>query len=326
LAAAWQVGAFFRWVDWLRQQAKAAGKEPVFINLDETSVSRSWPRVGGNVVKPKSWIAPHKPPRVKATRKDYRGAITGVMLCSHRQDVQKVLPQIYIGNGHVFPAGELAAAVSALPSGPVHFWRQTTSWNSVASMLRILQLLCDALAPFPTLQPILVFDAASIHLHQDVLVQAVRLKLWLLCVPARLTWLLQPLDTHVLVNYKRWLRLRYRQLLLRNEATFASWLLLLHQAAVAFLTSRSWSRAFYADGLLGRRADLSKAIVAHAGSDWLQGDKLVPELSRDDLCTILPQGSSCNQHYRLWLHGPRLKRFIMIIVPPRKKARTTATA
>ena len=57
-------------------------------------------------------------PRVKATRKDYRGAITGVILCTHRQDVQKVLPQIYIGNGHVFPAGELAAAVSALPSGP----------------------------------------------------------------------------------------------------------------------------------------------------------------------------------------------------------------
>ena len=132
-----------------------------------------------------------------------------------------------------------------------------------------------------------------------MLAQAVRLKLWLLRVPARLTRLLQPLDTHVLVNYKRWLRLRYRQLLLRNEATFAGWLLLLHQADVAFLTCRSWSRAFYADGLLGCRADLSKAIVAHSGSDWLQGDKLVPEVSRDDLCTILPQGSNCNHHYRL---------------------------
>ncbi len=41
-----QAAAYLHWVDWLRAASIKAGKRPLFINLDETSVSRSWPISG----------------------------------------------------------------------------------------------------------------------------------------------------------------------------------------------------------------------------------------------------------------------------------------
>ena len=38
-----QAAAYLHWADWLRAAAIKAGKRPLFINLDETSISRSWP-------------------------------------------------------------------------------------------------------------------------------------------------------------------------------------------------------------------------------------------------------------------------------------------
>jgi hypothetical protein len=53
----------------------------------------------------------------------------------------------------------------------------------------------------------------------------------MLCVPARTTWLLQPLDTHVFAGYKGFLRKQWRELLATDSATFKSWINLLSEAA-----------------------------------------------------------------------------------------------
>ena len=49
----------------------------------------------------------------------------------------------------------------------------------------------------------LVMDAASQHLAADVVAHAARRHIMILLLPARLTWLLQPLDTHVFAPPKR---------------------------------------------------------------------------------------------------------------------------
>lgn len=46
------------------------------------------------------------------------------------------------------------------------------------------------------MQPILSFDAAPLHLQPDVLELLGELDIWWQMVPKKLTWLLQPLDTH----------------------------------------------------------------------------------------------------------------------------------
>ena len=69
-------------------------KRPLFIILDKTSLSGSWPRPRGNVLKKQMWVSKHKPPKVKASQADYRGSITAVVMITHDEIVQKVLPQI----------------------------------------------------------------------------------------------------------------------------------------------------------------------------------------------------------------------------------------
>ena len=60
-----------------------------------------------------------------------------------------------------------------------------------------------------TMQPILSFDAAPLHLQPDVLELLAELDIWWQLVPKKLTWLLQPLDTHGFSKYKRFIRTRW---------------------------------------------------------------------------------------------------------------------
>jgi hypothetical protein len=176
------------------------------------------------------WISKHRPPKVKASKAEYRGTIIGVLMITHDEVIQRLLPQVHTGNTHVFPKAALEAATAGHP-GVVHFWREKSSWNSPALLRKIVALLAVALSSFPNVQPILVFDAASVHIHRTVLEESNRSKIWMLCVPARTTWLLQPLDTHVFAGYKGFLRKQWRELLATDSATFKSWINLLSEAA-----------------------------------------------------------------------------------------------
>ena len=69
-------------------------------------------------------------------------------------------------------------------------------------MLQVLTEIAIVLAEFPGFQCILVLDCAPIHLTSRVLRMASDLGIWLLPVPARCTFLLQPCDTHVFSPYK----------------------------------------------------------------------------------------------------------------------------
>ena len=145
------------------------------------------------------WVSKHKPPKVKASQADYRGSITAVVMITHDKIGQRALPQSYIGNEHVL-GKEALEGTSVGHTDAVHFRRERSSWNSINLVGKIVALLAKALTAFPTIQPILVFDAASIHIHHNALEASIRHKVWMMCVPARTTWLLQPLDTQALAR------------------------------------------------------------------------------------------------------------------------------
>ena len=91
---------------------------------------------------------------------------------------------------------------------------------------------------------VLVLDCAPQHLADNVVNHARRLRIVLLYVPARLTWLLQPLDTHVFACLKR--RLHALQLEARCESVDGvllgtHWLELLCRAAQEVLSGCDWA-------------------------------------------------------------------------------------
>ena len=256
-----QVHAFWTWADWLKQQAAQFGREPVFINLDETAVSKAHPDAIGMVVSKQWWPGPVRPQQ-KVPKKDLRSMVTHVGLCTHRTDLQARLPQIFIGNPYCFTS-ELVDHIAQVAPGKVKFWRRTSSWNSSKLMCTILLELALAVAGFPEVQPILVMGCAGIHLTTEVLRAASAFGIWILPVPARCTFLLQPCDTHVFSPYKAFLRNAYRRLKdasgqVSREACAQS----LVDVATRFLCGRRWSDAFYETGLLGKRERLTRDLAS----------------------------------------------------------------
>ena len=247
-----QAKSFWHWRDFLAHRAEQAGKEALFVNLDETSVSRASPDAKGLIVS-KRWWPGNSRPCQKICRKDRRSMVTHVGMCTHRTDVQPLLPQVFIGNYYCFPLA-LMTAIAGMLTGRVQFWRRTSSWNTAALMLEILAELSAAPAGRPEFQIILVLDSASIHLTLAVIRKATELGIWLLVVPPRTTYALQPLDTHVFAAYKAFLRRAYRDAKDEHgQVSNIAWVRTLVAVATVFLNGSSWENAFRQVGLLGDR-------------------------------------------------------------------------
>ena len=120
-------------------------------------------------------------------------------------------------------------------------------------MCEVLKLLVEALQQFEGMQPTLLVESVSLHVHRDVLEQALMLKLFMCCVPASMTLLLQPLDTHCFVWHKDYLRKLWRreQADSAGHVSFSSWITLLAKVSTVFLCKRSWTQSFEAAGLVG---------------------------------------------------------------------------
>jgi hypothetical protein len=228
-------------VNWLRNHVEA-GKQPVFLNLDETSISYSFHRAKGYFSKHllKSGRA-----KTRIRKKELRGSVSHVAIIADRPEVQKRLPQVFIGNTHRFTLGLMAEVVGTTPEF-VHLFRRKSSWNNIENMISVLELLAAALAHFPDLQPILALDTVRCHIAPRILSKAAELKLWIAPVPAGLTYLLQPLDVSCFAQYKAFLRSAYRIARMATGALSArQWIMLLFQVCTDFLNSTPWAPAFF---------------------------------------------------------------------------------
>lgn len=234
-------------------RAMLSGREPLLVNLDETSVCRASPDAKGLIVA-KRWWPGNSRPGQGISRKDRRAYVSHVAMITHRTDIQPLLPQILLGNWNIFTLPLMAALAAAALPPTVKFWRRRSSWNTSALMLDILQELCNALAHRPEFQIILVLDCATIHLTLAVVRKAAELGIWLLVVPPKATYALQPLDTHVFSAYKAFLRRAYRDAKDgHGRVSPFAWACTLVAVCTEFLNGRPWESAFVQTGLLGNR-------------------------------------------------------------------------
>ena len=86
-------------------------------------------------------------------------------------------------------------------------------------MREILQELCAALGELTaTHQVVLLLETASVHICPKFLRAASHKGSMVQYISAKLTWLLQPLDTHVFAWFKQYLIQEYREGLVQRAA------------------------------------------------------------------------------------------------------------
>lgn len=190
--------------------------------------------------------------------------LTHVALICDRPDIQPLLPQVIIANESTMPAALMPTLRAACPAN-VYLVRQKSAWNNADLCSRIVRWLRLALSSFlSVLQPVLLLDAVRVHTAPQVLRACIDCKIWLVLVPAKTTWLMQPLDTHAFMAFKTYLRQAYQEA--RIAAAMADldigrFLNCVYESIRLVLQGRRWLRAFCDNGFGAGQRELSLRIL-----------------------------------------------------------------
>lgn len=250
--AAWQ------WYNHLCSEIPSE-KKVLRVNLDETAICVFQGDVKGNVLVARKTMSAvqHVSHGVR------RRFLTHVALVCDDPLIQQVLPQFVIGNAHTIPARLIGTLRSRCPPN-FHLLRERSAWVNIRIICQIVRALAAALAPHSAaVQPILCFDACKAHVASPVFTACAAAKLWPLVVPARMTWLLQPLDTHVFSVYKASLHKEFQATRVRQvdgRVGLGDLLTCVYVATHQVLEARPWSRAFESDGFSATQPCVSDRV------------------------------------------------------------------
>jgi hypothetical protein len=271
------------WAAHITDHARAGGKIPLIINMDESPIPMCQVRARGNIKR----FNPHtdgNAPRQQATRSMTRQYQTLAAFICNIAAVQRLLPQIIIADKHHITYENWPVIMGHIQD-PIYFLRQDSGWNNSATLCNMVRLLALILnqampgshttpcGPEPTMltqcQIILQLDSAKAHVTRDVLTLLALLSWRLLLVPALLTWMLQPLDVKVFAIFKR--ALRNRAVDEARTAAGEHYIVRTNrQLALTIqevLHSRNWSGIFRRLGYNGDTPPISKTLLKELGWD-----------------------------------------------------------
>ena len=176
--------------------------------------------------------------------------------------VQPLLPQVIFVAASMIRLGEWNDVCADLPNN-VYVKRMPSSWNTAQQHLVILRLLKMILEPLMgEYQPIVFFDAAPVHLHIEILELMRELGLWYVVIPARLTWLLQPCDTHMFIRFKRFLKVHFQMEFGEYDGrrSVVYMIQLVVRAIRHIIQGYDWSSSFENNGLTNQPERVSSFI------------------------------------------------------------------
>ena len=234
--------------------------EGLRINMDETSICL-WQGDGKGAVlcsktRRRRWsaeVAEDEGADVgqPANRKARRTCFTHVAFICDRPEVQPLLPQVLIGNCSTFLVSDWQQLLAQCPPN-VYLIRQKSAWNNAEVCARILRILGVVLRPLSArFQPILLMGARNVHLRVSVAECCSRQGIWLVVIPARLTGLMQPCDTHAFQSYKVNLKKFYQRLRAAHptgKVSVADFLAAVYSTIRTVLQGQKWALAFDRDG------------------------------------------------------------------------------
>ena len=122
------------------------------------------------------------------------------------------MPQIIIGSINLVTKNMFDAIQKALPPN-VYFIRQKSGWNNATLMVQIIKAFKLGLLPiFDDWQPVLILDGHRLHISDKVVRACNIAEFYYILVPIKMTWMLQPADTHVFARYKYYFETRFDEL------------------------------------------------------------------------------------------------------------------
>ena len=259
----------------------------------------------------------HRKEQVNAA--DAKANVTFLAFLTHIPEIQPKLPQVVLGNKHRLTLKMLKNLAARQPPN-FRVWREESSWNNHCIMRRLISLLATCLKDYQTThQIILVLDVASCHRHSSIYALATRLGIRVLFVPAKLTYLLQPADTHLFRKLKALLKKRWTELQVESEAgtvSYELWLSAFFGVAQKVLRNTRWQPAFQAAGLLDERR-LSDRVLKQVG--WEVSPPIPADiLSESQLKSVFPRRSvvSRSSLFSWCVEKPKAKAKAIPLLPP----------
>ena len=297
---------FWQWNNYLEQQCPS-NKEVLHINMDESGIELFHGDVAGNILFKKRVGAPAYEPTQKADSDSQKFALTHVAFVCNKPEVQKLLPHILMASEDAFKANLMQEYLATCPHN-VYLLREKSRWNNEDKMCRILKLLSLCLASVKNKYHIILsMDTCPCHLGTRVAENSANYGFWLLYIPAKLTFLLQVLDTHLFRRYKGFIRSRYQEI--RAEVPdgvllMKHLLLILYQAITVIFEQKSWALAFLKNGCGNHQADVSKFIHRQLHLEDLPPCSAL-QPSEEQIKIIYPRNRTCPYRavFRLTLRG-----------------------
>ena len=258
--------AFAAWRWWNHYEVLGQRKTMLRVNMDESPICLHQGKGEGTIVLDRKRHREEAVQRV--SRKTRRRHMTLVAFICDREDIQLVLPQVLILNEATCPLRTLLHLRAAV-SPNILIVRQKSAWNNEHLCADIIRRLGKAIAPFKHLyQPVLLMDAAKMHTSKTVVLACRASNIWPLLIPAGLTWLLQPLDTHGFSPFKNVLAQLYQAARVSStnqELDIQEFLGCVSEAVNSVLCGRGWKRAFERCGFGLRQAQVAKSTFANLG-------------------------------------------------------------
>ena len=263
-----EAGAVWAWANYLERCAAAAGRRVLALNLDETNIPAIFTHLRGNVVARGAARRDAEEATQPVSKGLDRQTFTLVAIICSESALQPLLPQVILAPKALLLMDTWHELQENLPDN-AYVKYNATGWNNEGVLAEILQILGLVLEPFlAEYQPVLFMDAAGFHLTAPVMSALAAARIWFACIPARVTWMLQPCDTHCFLRLKRWLRRAFLDRLdaRDGERPLAYMIRLAVRAATRGLfQAKRWRPAFEQNGLLGSQADISSFVRKQVG-------------------------------------------------------------
>jgi len=253
------------WSNLLNKHARPGGP-CIRINFDETNVRlHTTPGKGHLTVEA---IRLRRTP-LSLTRNVKAGytkaAATHLMSVCDDAALQKSLPQILILNQSLVSDVVFAELTASLPAN-VYVYRQPKAWVNGTTMCEYVRLLARHLALLRVGRSVIVYsDAYRSHFSPAVLQAFARHNFMVCLIPAKMTWALQPCDTHVFVEYKRALVRILEEFALCTDSGKITWVLLVSaicRVLTEIVESKPWVKAFLDLGLTGHQRLVSDRCLS----------------------------------------------------------------
>ena len=257
-----QARAVWQWYNHVESRV-ADGKKLLRINLDETSVCLFQGDVKGTVFCGRKRHLHGEGPTQRVSRTKRRTCLTHVGVICDDSALQPLMPQFIIGNCATFLVREFVGLEARAPPN-VSLVRQKSAWVNTSLLVSIVRRLGFVLRPYASShQAVLIMDTCPVHFAPAVLRACRSCGLWPVFVPAKLTWLLQPCDTHAFGKYKARLQSAYQALRVATpsgDLDIGQFLDGMYTAIREVLQGSRWSCAFDRDGFGREQSEVSSFI------------------------------------------------------------------